>query len=158
MTRLCGRAKKGERLLAPVAHGHWKTTPFIGALCCDGLTAPMVVDGPVNGDIFRAYVGPVLVQTLKPGDIVVMDNLQSHKVEGVRTAIEAVGAELRDLPPYSPDLNPIEQAFATLKTLLRKAEARTLEALWKTIGLLIDRITAQDCRNLLRTCGYVRSA
>jgi transposase len=158
MTRICGRAKKGERLLAPVPHGHWKTTTFIGALRCDGLTAPMVVDGPVNGDIFRAYVEQVLVPTLKPGDIVVMDNLQSHKVEGVRTAIEAVGAELRYLPPYSPDLNPIEQAFAKLKTLLRKAEARTVEALWKAIGLLIDRITAQDCRNLFRNCGYVRSA
>jgi transposase len=158
MTRLHGRAKKGQRLLAAVPHGHWKTTTFIGALRCDGLTAPMVVDAAVNGDIFRAYVEQVLVPTLKPGDIVVMDNLQSHKVDGVRAAIEAAGAELRYLPPYSPDFNPIEQAFAKLKTLLRRAEARTVETLWNAIGQLVDRITPQDCRNLFRNCGYVRSA
>jgi transposase len=158
MTRLQGRAPKGERLLAAVPHGHWKTTTFIGALRTSGLTAPMVVDAAVNGDIFRAYVEQVLVPTLRPGDIVVMDNLQSHKVEGVRAAIEAAGAELRYLPPYSPDLNPIEQAFAKLKTLLRKLEARTVETLWDAIGQLIDRITPQECRNLFRNCGYVRSA
>jgi transposase len=157
MTRLHGRAPKGKRLLAAVPHGHWKTTTFIGALRCDGLTAPMVVDGAVNGDIFRAYVEQVLVPTLKPGDIVVMDNLQSHKVDGVRAAIEAAGAELRYLPPYSPDLNPIEPAFAKFKTLLRKAEARTVETLWTAIGDLVDRITPTDCRNLFRHCGYVRS-
>ena len=157
MTRLHGRAPKGKRLLAAIPHGHWKTTTFIGALRCDGLTAPMVVDGAVNGDVFRAYVEQVLAPTLKPGDIVVLDNLQSHKVEGVRTAIEAEGAEVRYLPPYSPDMNPIEQAFAKLKTLLRKAEARTVDALWTAIGQLVDCITAQDCRNLFRNCGYVRS-
>jgi len=157
MTRLHGRAPRGKRLLAAIPHGHWKTTTFIGALRCDGLTAPMVVDGAVNGDVFRAYVEQVLAPTLKPGDIVVLDNLQSHKVEGVRDAIEAVGAELRYLPPYSPDMNPIEQAFAKLKTLLRKAEARTVDALWTVIGRLVDCITAQDCRNLFRNCGYVRS-
>ena len=157
MTRLHGRAPKGKRLLAAIPHGHWKTTTFIGALRCDGLTAPMVVDGAVNGDVFRAYVEQVLAPTLKPGDIVVLDNLQSHKVEGVRAAIEAEGAEVRYLPPYSPDMNPIEQAFAKLKTLLRKAEARTVDALWTAIGQLVDCITAQDCRNLFRNCGYVRS-
>jgi transposase len=157
MTRLHGRAPKGKRLLAAIPHGHWKTTTFIGALRCDGLTAPMVVDGAVNGDVFRAYVEQVLAPTLKPGDIVVLDNLQSHKVEGVRAAIEAAGAEVRYLPPYSPDMNPIEQAFAKLKTLLRKAEARTVDALWTAIGQLVDCITAQDCRNLFQNCGYVRS-
>jgi len=124
----------------------------------DGLTAPMVVDGPVNGDVFRVYVEQVLVPTLKPGDIVVMDNLQSHKVEGVRAAIEAAGAELRYLPPYSPDLNPIEQAFAKFKTLLRKAEARTVDTLWTTIGKLVDCITPNDCQNLFRNSGYGCSA
>lgn len=157
MTRVHGRAKKGARLSPPIPHGHWKTTTFIGALQCDRLTAPMVVDGAVNGDFFRAYVEQILIPTLKPGDIVVMDNLQSHKVEGVRAATEAAGAELRFLPPYSPDLNPIEQAFAKLKTLLRKAEARTVGALWNAIGQMVDRITAQDCRNLFKNCGYVRA-
>ena len=158
MTPVMGRAPKGRRLRASVWHGHWKTTTFIGALRYDGLTAPMVVDAPVNGDIFRAYVDQVLVPTLRPGDIVVMDNLSSHKVEGIRAMIEAAGAELRYLPPYSPDLNPIEQAFAKLKTLLRRAEARTLDALWGTIGNLVAAITAANAHNLFRNCGYVRSA
>jgi transposase len=158
MTRLYSRAPRGKRLVAAVPHGHWKTTTFIGALRHDGLHAPMVIDAAVSGDIFRTYVTKFLVLTLKPGDIVVMDNLGSHKVEGVRSAIEAAGAELLYLPPYSPDLNPIEQAFAKLKTLLRKAEARTVETLWTAIGELIDRITTQDCRNLFRNAGYVRSA
>lgn len=158
MTPVMGRAPKGRRLRASVPHGHWKTTTFIGALRYDGLTAPMVVDAPVNGDIFRAYVDQVLVPTLRPGDIVVMDNLSSHKVEGIRAMIEAAGAELRYLPPYSPDLNPIEQAFAKLKTLLRRAEARTVDALWGTIGNLVAAITAANAHNLFRNCGYVRSA
>jgi transposase len=158
MTPIVGRAPRGERLFAPVPHGHWKTTTFIGALRHDGLVAPMVIDCAVNGDIFRAYVEQVLVPALKPGDIVVMDNLTSHKVEGVRALIEAAGCELRFLPPYSPDLNPIEQAFAKLKTLLRKAEARTVETLWNAIGQLIERITPNECRNLFRNSGYVRSA
>lgn len=158
MTPFMGRAPRGRRLRASVPHGHWKTTTFIGALRCDGLTAPMVVDGSVNGDIFRVYVEQVLVPTLEPGDIVVMDNLSSHKVEGVQAMIEAAGAELRYLPPYSPDLNPIEQAFAKLKTLLRKAEARTVDALWAAIGKLVAAITAEDARNLFRNSGYVRSA
>jgi transposase len=115
MTRRYGRARRGQRLVAAVPHGHWKTTTFIGALTADGLVAPTVIDGAVNGEIFLAYVEQVLVPTLTPGKIVVMDNLSSHKIEGVRTAIEATGAELRYLPPYSPDLNPIEQAFAKPK-------------------------------------------
>jgi transposase len=157
MTRINGRAPKGRRLIARVPHGHWKTTTFIGALRADGLTAPMVVDGAVNGEIFLAYVAQVLVPTLHPGDIVVMDNLSSHKIAGVREAIEAAGAELRYLPPYSPDLNPIEQAFAKLKALLRTAAKRTVEALWTAIGQLIASFSAQECRNYLRHCGYVRS-
>ena len=131
MTRRYGRAPRGQRLVAAVPHGHWKTTTFIGALTADGLTAPIVIDGAVNGEIFLAYVEQVLVPTLTPGKIVVMDNLSSHKIEGVRAAIEATGAELRYLPPpdqvrgrlYSPDLNPIEQVFAKLKALLRKIAA-----------------------------------
>lgn len=158
MTRINGRAPKGQRLLAHVPHGHWKTTTFIGALRADGLTAPMVVDGAVNGEIFLAYVAQVLVPTLRPGDIVIMDNLSSHKIAGVREAIEAAGAQLRYLPPYSPDLNPIEQVFAKLKALLRTAARRTVEALWTAIGQLIDSFSAQECSNYLRHCGYVRSA
>lgn len=157
MTRHYGRAPRGKRLIAAVPHGHWKTTTFIGALRHDGLTAPVVVDTAVNGDTFRTYVTKFLVPTLKPGDIVIMDNLGSHKVQGVRDAIEAAGAELLYLPPYSPDMNPIEQAFAKLKALLRKTEARTVEALWAAIGELIDHITPKECRNFLKNAGYVRS-
>jgi transposase len=158
MTRRYGRAKRGTRLVASVPHGHWKTTTFVGALRCDGMTAPVVFDGPINGVSFLEYVRQALVPTLKRGDIVVLDNLSSHKVEGVRAAIEAAGAELRYLPPYSPDLNPIEQIFAKLKALLRKAAARTVDALWKTIGDLIPTIKAQECLNCFRNSGYVRSA
>lgn len=119
MTRRYGRSRRGKRLVASVPHGHWKTTTFIGALRAEGLTAPTVFDGAINGASFLAYVEQVLVPTMKPGDIVVLDNLSSHKVGGVREAIEAAGAELRYLPPYLPDLNPIEQMFAKLKALLR---------------------------------------
>ncbi|MGH6949986.1 MAG: IS630 family transposase, partial [Vitreimonas sp.] len=157
MTRINGRAPRGRRLLAHVPHGHWKTTTFIGALRANALTAPMVVDGAVNGEIFLAYVTQVLAPTLRPGDIVIMDNLSSHKIAGVREAIEAAGAELRYLPPYSPDLNPIEHVFAKLNALLRTAAKRTVEALWAAIGLLIDSFSARECRNYLRHCGYVRS-
>jgi transposase len=138
MTRRYGRARRGQRLVAAVPHGHWKTTTFIGALTADGLTAPAVIDGAVNGEIFLAYVEQVLVPTLAPGKIVVMDNLSSHKVAGVREAIEAASAELRYLPPYSPDLNPIEQVFAKLKAILRKIAARSVEALWTAIGQLVS--------------------
>ncbi len=156
MTRRYGRSRRGERLVAPVPHGHWKTTTFIGALRADGLTAPAVFDGAINGASFLAYVQQVLVPTLKPGDIVILDNLSSHKVEGVRKAIQAAGAELRYLPPYSPDLNPIEQMFAKLKALLRTVAARSVEALWTAIGDLIDTFKQDECRNYLRHSGYVR--
>lgn len=158
MTRRYGRSKRGTRLVASVPHGHWKTTTFIGALRADGLTAPAVFDGAINGESFLEYVQQVLVPTLKAGDIVILDNLSSHKVEGVRQAIEAAGAEIRHLPPYSPDLNPIEQMFAKLKALLRKIAARSVEALWTAIGQLVSAFEPGECRNYLRNAGYVRSA
>jgi transposase len=157
MTRRQGRTLRGERLVATVPHGHWRTTTLIGALRTSGLTAPAVIDGAVNGDIFLAYVRQVLVPTLTEGDVVVMDNLSSHKVAGVREAIEAVGAELRYLPPYSPDLNPIEQLFAKLKALLRKVAARSVEALWTAIGQLVSQFLPGECLNYLRNSGYVRA-
>lgn len=155
MTRRYGRAARGQRLVAPVPHGHWKTSTFVAALRASGLTAPLVVDGAMNGDVFRAYVEQVLAPTLVPGDIVVLDNLGSHKVAGVREAIEACGASLVYLPPYSPDLNPIEQAFAKLKALLRKIAARTVAALWDALGDILDRFTPQECSNYLVNAGYV---
>ena len=157
MTRRRGRALRGERLVAAVPHGHWQTTTFIGALRCGGLTAPAVIDGAINGDIFLAYIRQMLVPTLQPGDIVVMDNLSSHKVAGVREAIETAGAELRYLPPYSPDLNPIEQVFAKLKAILRKIAARSVEALWTAIGGLVSQFAPDECANYFRSSGYVRS-
>jgi transposase len=150
MTRLRGRSLKGTRLVARVPYGHWKTTTFLAALRVSGLTAPLVVDGAINGPIFRAYVQQHLAPTLKKGDIVVMDNLSSHKVAGVCAAIEAVGATVAYLPPYSPDLNPIETVFSKFKTLLRK----TVDALWKTCGELIDAFTESECRSHIRHCGY----
>lgn len=158
MTRRFGRALRGHRLVASVPHGHWKTTTFIGALRSTGLTAPAVFDGAINGMSFLAYVEQNLVPELRPGDIVVLDNLSSHKVKGAREAIEAAGAELRFLPPYSPDLNPIEQLFAKFKALLRKAAARTVETLWTAIGLLVERFAPDECKNYIRNSGYVRSA
>lgn len=154
MTRAQGWAPKGQRLVAAVPHGHWKTSTFVGALRVDGLTAPMVMDGAINGDYFKAYVNNVLVPTLRPGDVVILDNLSSHKVAGVREAIEAVGATVRYLPPYSPDFNPIENLFSKLKTLLRKAEERTQDGLWKKIGNLIDVFTPDECKNYFKHCGY----
>jgi transposase len=129
MARRCGRAPKGERLRAGVPHGHWKTTTFVGALRRTGMVAPMVLDGPINGVCFQAYIEQILVPELRPGDIVIMDSLGSHKGSGVKMAIEAAGARLLYLPPYSPDLNPIENAFAKLKALLRKAAERTVDGL-----------------------------
>jgi transposase len=158
MTRRLGRALRGHRLVASVPHGHWSTTTFIGALRATGLTAPAVFDGAINGESFLAYVQQVLVPTLKRGDIVILDNLGSHKVAGVREAIEAAGAELRFLPPYSPDLNPIEQLFAKLKSLLRSTAARTVEALWTAIGNLVARFAPGECTNYIRNSGYVRSS
>ena len=153
MARRHGRAQRGARVVAAVPHGHWKTTTFLAALRHDGMSAPCVFDGAINGARFLAYVEQALVPTLRPGDMVVLDNLSAHKVKGVRSAIEAVGAELLYLPPYSPDLNPIEQLFAKLKALLRQA-ARTRDALWSTIGRLLDACPSAECTNYLHHCGY----
>jgi transposase len=154
MTRLRGRARRGARLVGRVPHGHWKITTFVAGLRCDAVTAPFVIDRPMNGPIFRTYLERCLIPTLTPGDIVIMDNLSSHKVAGVREAIEAAGARLVYLPPYSPDLNPIEQLFAKLKALLRKAAERSIEALWATIGHLLDAFSPAECANYLRHAGY----
>ena len=154
MVRRYGRCPAGQRLLCKTPYGHWRTTTFVAALRRDGLSAPMALDGPMNGETFRAWIEQFLVPTLKPGEIVIMDNLPSHKVTGISDAIEATGARLRYLPPYSPDLNPIEQVFAKLKALLRKAAERTVEATWRRIGQLLDRFTPQECANYLRNAGY----
>ena len=154
MARLRGRAVKGERLRAGVPHGHWKTTTFVAGLRLGGIVAPMVLDGPINRDAFQAYVDQVLVPELSSGDIVVMDNLSSHKGSEVRRAIEAAGATLLHLPPYSPDFNPIENAFAKLKALLRKAAERTVEGLWTAIGRLIDDFAPAECANFFSVAGY----
>lgn len=154
MTRRYGRAPKNERLIAHVPHGHWKTTTFIAALTLTGVVAPMVADGPINGAVFLKYVQEFLCPILKPGDIVAMDNLSSHKVDGVREAIEAKGAILLYLPPYSPDFNPIEQYFSKLKAALKKIAARTVEALWNAIGSLYDDVTDTHCNNFFYKAGY----
>lgn len=154
MARKCGRAIKGERLRAGVPHGHWKTTTFVAGLRVTGMVAPMVLDGPINGIWFQAYVEQVLVPALSPGDIVIMDNLGSHKGPKVRAAIEAVGAKLLYLPPYSPDFNPIENAFSKLKALLRKAAERTVDALWDRIGALLGEFSPQECANFFAAAGY----
>jgi transposase len=154
MARLRGRARRGQRCRAPVPHGHWKTTTFTGALRLSGMTAPMVLDGPMNRAAFRAYVEQILVPTLRPGDIVIMDNLPAHKGADTRVAIEAAGATLRYLPPYSPDFNPIENAFAKLKAILRKAAARTITDLWATIGNALPRFTPGECANYFTATGY----
>ena len=158
MARRYGRCRRGRRLRAPVPHGHWKTTTIVAALRDDAITAPLVVDRAINGTIFVAYVEQVLAPTLRPGDLVVMDNLSSHKVTGVREAIEARGASLLYLPPYSPDLNPIEQAFAKLKGLLRAEAARTVDDLWTAVGRFLDRFSPSERANYLAHCGYVQSA
>ena len=154
MTRRYGRCAKGERLVGAVPHGHWKTTTFVAGLRQSGIIAPFVLDGPMTGDMFRAYVERVLAPSLEPGDVVVMDNLAAHKVAAIRNAIAAVGASVLYLPPYSPDLNPIEQVFSKLKALLRKASARTRDALWSTIGKLLDLYQPAECANYLLNCGY----
>ena len=154
MTPTYGRCRRGERLIARAPFGHWQTSTFLAALRWDGLSAPAVFDGPINGCSFTAYVEQVLVPTLRPGDIVILDNLGSHKGKAVRDAIEQAGAELRFLPPYSPDLNPIEQVFAKLKTLLRRAAPRTRTALWQRIGSLIDCFNTDECRNYIQNAGY----
>lgn len=154
LTRQYGRCRRGARLVAYAPHGHWKTTTFVAALRSDGLTAPMVLDGAMNGKAFLAYVQQVLVPTLQPGDLVVLDNLSSHKQTGVREAIESAEAKLVYLPPYSPDLNPIELVFSKLKWLLRSAAERTVDALWSRLGDLMDHFPAQQCCNYIRHCGY----
>ena len=154
MTRRYGRAPSCERLLGFAPGGHWKTTTFIAALRSDRLTAPWVLDGPINGDSFLAYVRQALVPTLSRGDIVIVDNLGSHKVAGVREAIEAVGATLLYLPPYSPDLDPIEQAFAKLKSWLRKVARRTIATLWDAIADALALFSPTECSNYFRHSGY----
>jgi len=154
MARLHGRAPRGQRLRAAIPHGHWKTTTFVGALRLTGMTAPLVIDGPMNGEWFLAYSRQVLAPTLRPGDVVILDNLPAHKGAAVREAIEATGARLLFLPPYSPDFNPIENAFAKLKTLLRKAAARTVDQLWRVIGDCLDAFTPNECANYFASCGY----
>jgi transposase len=155
MARRHGRAQRGARVVAAVPHGHWKTTTFLAALRHDGLSAPCVFDGAINGARFLAYIEQALAPTLRAGDVVVMDNLKAHKVRGVREAIEASGARLLYLPPYSPDLNPIELAFAKLKALLRSAATRTRDALWQAIAQALDAFTPTECARYLAHAGYV---
>ena len=154
MTRLRGRAPVGERLVAAVPHGHWKTTTLIAALDHRGMRCSATADGAVNRDLFEAFVAQVLVPTLAPGDVVVMDNLSSHKGEGVRGMIESAGAAVLFLPPYSPDLNPIELAFSKVKQLMRSAGHRTTAALWSDVQRMLDAVTSSDAAGFLRHCGY----
>ena len=154
MTRTHGQAPRGCRLIARVPHGRWTTMTFVAALRHDRIDAPCVIDGPINGAMFRARVEQFLIPTLKPGDIVVLDNLGSHKGMAVRRAIRTAGAHLLFLPPYSPDLNPIEQVLAKLKTLLRKADERSIAAVWHRIGVLLDQFTRTECANYIRHAGY----
>lgn len=154
MTRTHGWCSRGQRLVAKVPHGRWRTLTFLAALRVDRIDAPCVIDGPINGHSFFAYVEQILVPTLRPGDIVIIDNLGSHKAKRTRQAIRAAGAKLLFLPPYSPDLNPIEQVFAKLKALLRKAEERTVEATWRRIGQLLDHFTPTECANYITSAGY----
>ena len=154
MARTRGRAPRGQRLRMGIPHGHWKTTTFVAGLRADGMIAPWVLDGPINREAFETYVEKVLVPELRPGDIVVMDNLSSHKGPRVRAMIEAAGATLVYLPPYSPDFNPIEQAFSKLKAHLRKAAERTVTGLWNAIGRLVDAFTPEECTNFFAAAGY----
>jgi transposase len=157
MTRLYGRAPRGRRLFATAPFGHWKTTTFVAALRRGGLGAPMVLDGPMTGQAFVAYLEQVLIPTLKPGDIVAMDNLPAHKTAAVRAAIAKAGAQFFLLPPYSPDMNPIEMAFSKLKTLLRQAAERTRDGLWQRLGALLDQFTPDECANYFQAAGYGHS-
>jgi transposase len=154
MARLYGRAPRGERCQAAVPHGHWKTTTFTAGLRIGGIAAPWLIDGPMDGDAFRAYVTKVLVPELAPGDVVVMDNRPAHRVSGVREAIEAAGATLLYLPPYSPDLNPIEMAFAKLKAFLRAIAARTIPDLWEALKNALDIFLPNECANYFAAAGY----
>lgn len=154
MARLRGRSPRGERCRAAVPHGHWKTTTLVAGLRLDGMTAPMVIDGAMTGDAFTAYAETLLAPALKRGDIVILDNLPAHKVSGARAAVERAGAMLLLLPPYSPDFNPIEQAFAKIKALLRKAAARTVDALEAAIASALDAFTPEECANYFTNSGY----
>lgn len=154
MTRLRGRSPRGERLIGRVPHGHWKTTTLIAALGVSGMRCATVVDGAVNAEVFEAFVAQVLVPELRRGDVVVMDNLSSHKSSRTRALIEGAGAELAFLPPYSPDLNPIEMTFAKIKQLLRSLGARTVDALWRVMQSVLDAVTPADAANCFRHCGY----
>jgi len=154
MARTHGRCRRGERLRVGVPHGHWKTTTFVAGLTMRGMVAPWVLDGPINRDAFDTYVDKVLVPELRPGNVVVMDNLSSHKGPRVREMIEAAGASLLYLPPYSPDFNPIENAFSKLKAHLRKAAERTIGGLWATIARIVDLFSPDECRNYFAAAGY----
>ena len=154
MARRYGRAPRGQRLRVGVPHGHWLTTTFVAGLCMRGIIAPFVLDGPINRDAFETYVARILVPELRPGDVVIMDNLSSHKGPRVEDMIQAAGARLLFLPPYSPDFNPIEQVFAKLKALLRKAAERSVEGLWTTIGKLLNAFTLNECANYIANAGY----
>ena len=154
MAPLRGWGAKGKRLRGFAPHRRWRTMTFLAALRCEGLTAPCVFDGPINGQCFRAYVDQQLVSVLRPGDIVVMDNLGSHKSKAVRDAIRAAGARLWFLPPYSPDLNPIEQTFAKIKHWMRMAQKRTLQETWRHLGILLNTVTPEECANYFANAGY----
>ena len=158
MARRHGRAKRGHRLVAAVPHGHWKTTTFVGALRCDGLTAPLAIDGAIDGELFLAYVEQVLGPAPKQGDVVILDNLPAHKIAGVRQAIEAIGATLLFIPPYSPDLNPVELAFSKLKTWLRVRAIRNVDAPWSALADLCGSFNPEECVNYFRHDGYFQSA
>jgi transposase len=154
MARRFGRSPRGERCRAPVPHGHWKTTTFTAGLRLTGMTAPFILEGPMDGEGFLAYVEQVLAPTLQPGDIVIIDNLPAHRVAGAKTAIEAKHATLIFLPPYSPDFNPIEKAFSKFKAYLRKAAARTVDDLWAAIADALNTFTSAECQNYFAACGY----
>lgn len=154
MAPLRGWGPRGQRLIAKAPHGHWKTLTFVAALRCDRIEAPLVFDGPINGRSFAAYVEPALLPALRPGDVVILDNLGSHKGAAVRAMVRKAGARLLFLPPYSPDLNPIEQVFAKLKNFLRNASERTVPAVWKRVGAILPAFSAQECANYLKNAGY----
>ena len=154
MARMYGRAPRGERCRAPIPHGHWKTTTFVGGLTIDGVVAPMTIDGAMTGAAFLAYVEQVLAPTLRPGDIVVLDNFPAHKPAAIRKAIEVAGAAMLFLPPYSPDFNPIEMALSKIKALLKKAAARNVQDLWDAIRNAIDAVSPKDARSFFTACGY----
>jgi transposase len=154
MSRIRGRALFGQRLIEAVPHGHWSTTTILMGLRCEGVVAPMVIDGPINGEIFLDWVEKYLCAELRPNDIVILDNLSAHKVDGVAEAIKAAKAKIRYLPPYSPDLNPIELLFSKIKSMLRSEGNRTVETLWTSLGKIMNKIAPTECMNFIKHCGY----